>query len=112
MIRRPPRSTLFPYTTLFRSLIDGEPSPLQQTAIEEFEGLVAFKGEFESALPELRKAIADVAVVIDDMGKIKSDLAPVLAWIAKHQEALAAAKEPAEPAEPAAEHSDSAAPVG
>src|SRR5258708_27575024 len=28
MIRRPPRSTLFPYTTLFRSLIvDGGPSP-------------------------------------------------------------------------------------
>src|SRR3712207_8701422 len=24
MIRRPPRSTLFPYTTLFRSLIDDE----------------------------------------------------------------------------------------
>src|SRR2546422_3195102 len=24
MIRRPPRSTLFPYTTLFRSLIDGD----------------------------------------------------------------------------------------
>src|SRR2546422_8124789 len=24
MIRRPPRSTLFPYTTLFRSHIDGE----------------------------------------------------------------------------------------
>src|SRR3712207_7788069 len=24
MIRRPPRSTLFPYTTLFRSLEDGE----------------------------------------------------------------------------------------
>src|SRR5258705_7379028 len=24
MIRRPPRSTLFPYTTLFRSLIDSE----------------------------------------------------------------------------------------
>src|SRR5256885_11005785 len=24
MIRRPPRSTLFPYTTLFRSLRDGE----------------------------------------------------------------------------------------
>src|SRR3712207_7287064 len=26
MIRRPPRSTLFPYTTLFRSLIDGAQS--------------------------------------------------------------------------------------
>src|SRR5690348_18015258 len=24
MLRRPPRSTLFPYTTLFRSLVDGE----------------------------------------------------------------------------------------
>src|SRR5256885_12377235 len=28
MIRRPPRSTLFPYTTLFRSLIDGGCPPL------------------------------------------------------------------------------------
>src|SRR5256885_13314940 len=28
MIRRPPRSTLFPYTTLFRS--DGKPIPLSQ----------------------------------------------------------------------------------
>src|SRR5947209_15273366 len=26
MIRRPPRSTLFPYTTLFRSSLDNEPS--------------------------------------------------------------------------------------
>src|SRR5260370_24029771 len=27
MIRRPPRSTLFPYTTLFRSTRSGAPSP-------------------------------------------------------------------------------------
>src|SRR2546421_1241391 len=27
MIRRPPRSTLFPYTTLFRSLRSSQPSP-------------------------------------------------------------------------------------
>src|SRR2546422_9830031 len=26
MIRRPPRSTLFPYTTLFRSLLDTDPT--------------------------------------------------------------------------------------
>src|SRR3712207_8948340 len=26
MIRRPPRSTLFPYTTLFRSNVDGHPA--------------------------------------------------------------------------------------
>src|SRR3712207_7484271 len=28
MIRRPPRSTLFPYTTLFRSLLGVDPQPL------------------------------------------------------------------------------------
>src|SRR3990167_11399298 len=27
MIRRPPRSTLFPYTTLFRSIVEGVPPP-------------------------------------------------------------------------------------
>src|SRR5205085_6668249 len=27
MIRRPPRSTLFPYTTLFRSVFDADTSP-------------------------------------------------------------------------------------
>src|SRR5687768_17743846 len=35
MIRRPPRSTLFPYTTLFRSLADGvfqhDPESLEST---------------------------------------------------------------------------------
>src|SRR2546425_10328558 len=29
MIRRPPRSTLFPYTTLFRSNIPGQSEPVQ-----------------------------------------------------------------------------------
>src|SRR2546430_12474469 len=29
MIRRPPRSTLFPYTTLFRSLADGDHAELR-----------------------------------------------------------------------------------
>src|SRR2546425_3189834 len=31
MIRRPPRSTLFPYTTLFRSWADGHPEPWFQS---------------------------------------------------------------------------------
>src|SRR3712207_8399649 len=30
MIRRPPRSTLFPYTTLFRSVQRGDPEPAQR----------------------------------------------------------------------------------
>src|SRR3989442_10166519 len=32
MIRRPPRSTLFPYTTLFRSLVVVEVGPRQEVA--------------------------------------------------------------------------------
>src|SRR5256885_15665795 len=39
MIRRPPRSTLFPYTTLFRSLTRGRKSPA--------------RGKGAAALPEL-----------------------------------------------------------
>src|SRR5256886_17422513 len=44
MIRRPPRSTLFPYTTLFRSRHVGDPEPpvtgetvLQQLAVARLE---------------------------------------------------------------------------
>src|SRR2546429_4612911 len=35
MIRRPPRSTLFPYTTLFRSLLADGPTPGVRTKIIE-----------------------------------------------------------------------------
>src|SRR2546430_13064818 len=34
MIRRPPRSTLFPYTTLFRSLVSSVAAPFAQAAPE------------------------------------------------------------------------------
>src|SRR5258705_361866 len=34
MIRRPPRSTLFPYTTLFRSFVYGPPTTLEVTLTE------------------------------------------------------------------------------
>src|SRR5438094_9283618 len=37
MIRRPPRSTLFPYTTLFRSYIDLEPNRLFWQAMVRLE---------------------------------------------------------------------------
>src|SRR3712207_7303309 len=39
MIRRPPRSTLFPYTTLFRSIRVGESQPIL-SAHEELRGAV------------------------------------------------------------------------
>src|SRR5256885_9658319 len=38
MIRRPPRSTLFPYTTLFRSLIEGEAGPAAQDPVVHVAG--------------------------------------------------------------------------
>src|SRR5258708_29310184 len=45
MIRRPPRSTLFPYTTLFRSL---------EEAIENLQPVVAAYPRFRQARQELR----------------------------------------------------------
>src|SRR3712207_8285842 len=39
MIRRPPRSTLFPYTTLFRSRREQQPTP----ALVDVEGLLAHR---------------------------------------------------------------------
>src|SRR5256885_7849541 len=41
MIRRPPRSTLFPYTTLFRSILMDEPcSALDPVATARIEDLI------------------------------------------------------------------------
>src|SRR2546426_11952830 len=51
MIRRPPRSTLFPYTTLFRSGLTGE----QQRLLFEFALKIAFFS-FEDFLQLYRTA--------------------------------------------------------
>src|SRR3712207_8467923 len=44
MIRRPPRSTLFPYTTLFRSLVRIEVLHLLIESVEHLSGITAEKG--------------------------------------------------------------------
>src|SRR3989442_9557265 len=61
MIRRPPRSTLFPYTTLFRSLLDGRGHPalqehgfLRPPCRLEQRGVLHVAGE-ESRAPEARE---------------------------------------------------------
>src|SRR2546422_6813621 len=41
MIRRPPRSTLFPYTTLFRSLALPKPDGIENVLIDPESGLRA-----------------------------------------------------------------------
>src|SRR3712207_8199774 len=61
MIRRPPRSTLFPYTTLFRSADCGsrhEPAALNGLA-HLFEHMV-FKGAGGRSAREISEAIEDV----------------------------------------------------
>jgi len=48
MIRRPPRSTLFPYTTLFRSIVrdDGEAEDvLQEAYLRALSSLAEFRGD-------------------------------------------------------------------
>src|SRR5256886_10580233 len=46
MIRRPPRSTLFPYTTLFRSDVTREPIPVQPTVHYNMGGIPCnYRGE-------------------------------------------------------------------
>src|SRR3712207_8722095 len=45
MIRRPPRSTLFPYTTLFRSLEEGKKVCYMSAAPDKSEGNYKTRGE-------------------------------------------------------------------
>src|SRR2546430_10354458 len=59
MIRRPPRSTLFPYTTLFRSLVadrDGVPDHVVAAGLRQFhrnDRSIARQGAVVHALPLL-----------------------------------------------------------
>src|SRR5256885_11261368 len=61
MIRRPPRSTLFPYTTLFRSLNVPSPLPGRTTTLNVL-GVTEVSGELSatarSILPSLSKSAA------------------------------------------------------
>src|SRR5260221_10036798 len=62
MIRRPPRSTLFPYTTLFRSLRRRDPLLEQQAGLDEHLQRVALGqllGIELAAAVEARLAVLD-----------------------------------------------------
>src|SRR3712207_6904175 len=52
MIRRPPRSTLFPYTTLFRSLQEATPEEREQAFRELYErgGFGLWLGNYDDIL--------------------------------------------------------------
>src|SRR2546426_10568241 len=54
MIRRPPRSTLFPYTTLFRSDLN----PSNAAAHHSYSRLLAALGRVDEALAEIKRSEA------------------------------------------------------
>src|SRR3712207_9000647 len=65
MIRRPPRSTLFPYTTLFRSL--DEAAHAQILALDGDDHLVCGGQRVDREQPEARRSVdADEVVVAQD----------------------------------------------
>src|SRR3712207_7005647 len=55
MIRRPPRSTLFPYTTLFRSGRGGDDRPVRRDVDEAVEHRVLHRGLLRDGLDEERR---------------------------------------------------------
>src|SRR3712207_9396212 len=62
MIRRPPRSTLFPYTTLFRSFGDGGYENVRRTMELNFYAQVRLT---EALLPLLRASAPSAIVNVD-----------------------------------------------
>src|SRR5256885_10362245 len=62
MIRRPPRSTLFPYTTLFRSQSSVERALVPRHVTRRLEALQVI---------QVRNAEGDVLVLVDDQGALR-----------------------------------------
>src|SRR5260370_11403407 len=67
MIRRPPRSTLFPYTTLFRSVVGFRISP-QSNGYTSVQSKALFeRTESElAAIPGVRSAVGSLVPLIAD----------------------------------------------
>src|SRR2546422_3431542 len=66
MIRRPPRSTLFPYTTLFRSVRQGAPrvqayEVVQRLAMAAWQGRTPFRDLVEKD-PFITRHLSDKAI--------------------------------------------------
>src|SRR5260221_3219064 len=61
MIRRPPRSTLFPYTTLFRSERDRR-SSRRNDRLREIAGIVAMRSDRVGERPERRAELTGPAL--------------------------------------------------
>src|SRR3989442_10699734 len=70
MIRRPPRSTLFPYTTLFRSLLDEPSMGLAPQIVEEVFNIVRDLNSKEKVTFLLAEQNTNMALKYSDYGYI------------------------------------------
>src|SRR3712207_2612012 len=68
MIRRPPRSTLFPYTTLFRSVGEAVQLPLRGAPVVGREPVLGHAAHIAHRRPE-----APVAQVVDRLPRVLGD---------------------------------------
>src|SRR5258707_14470949 len=68
MIRRPPRSTLFPYTTLFRSKLRGEVANREADAVKVHVGVVSF-----DEIEKLKTAYFHLAYLQQTLGILQRD---------------------------------------
>src|SRR3712207_7318453 len=62
MIRRPPRSTLFPYTTLFRSFTGGRADVAQEATAEAFARAVVHGGQLREPVAWIYRVAFNVAI--------------------------------------------------
>src|SRR5256885_7727110 len=76
MIRRPPRSTLFPYTTLFRSLLTNTPMGLSRAGVPAEKIQDSLRSEEHTS--ELQSPCNLVCrLLLEKKKKILSELQPV-----------------------------------
>src|SRR2546425_8799496 len=83
MIRRPPRSTLFPYTTLFRSLYQPRQPHPRVEAVTPWEVDVPFDVH-EIASPAQREGVRDDGIAVFDRKRRHQD-APAYLGVSAHR---------------------------
>src|SRR3712207_7928788 len=72
MIRRPPRSTLFPYTTLFRS---GPGTPVLEAMTRDVPSVGHWR-PLEASMRALMESKAPALMIVDDGGRLVGLLTP------------------------------------
>src|SRR3712207_9534777 len=73
MIRRPPRSTLFPYTTLFRSQLSEAAARYEQIiAACQADGLVDLEAEARITLAICRARAGELEAALDDLTDVEA----------------------------------------